>query len=208
MASNLPAVELWTDGACSGNPGPGGWAALLRRKVRLASPPAGVDPVAHYVAEIERLEARGLTVGAGRWRPTLEARAAQIVADPSQPVRVTVDRELCGGEPQTTNNRMEQSGLLLGLRALDRPAAVAVHIDSNYVMQAFTNGWLEGWKRRGWINSKKQPVPNRDLWEQLDAEVRRHCVTFVKVKGHAGVELNERVDRLAVAARDAAARSR
>ena len=202
----IPAVELWTDGACSGNPGPGGWAALLRRKVRLSTPAPGHPAVEHYAAEIERLEARGLTVGAGRWREALKASATQLAADPSLPVRVTVDRELSGGEARTTNNRMEQSALLFGLRALDRPAAVMVHIDSNYVMKAFTDGWLAGWKRRGWRKGNGDPVPNQDLWELLDGEVARHQVTFVKVKGHAGVELNERVDRLAVAARERAAR--
>lgn len=142
-------VELWTDGACSGNPGPGGWAALLRYDGR--------------------------------------------------------EKELHGGERMTTNNRMELMGLLEGLRALTRPVEVVVHTDSAYLERAFTQGWLERWQQNGWRTSGKKDVANRDLWEALLEETRRHRVTFRRVKGHAGVELNERVDRLAVAARDRAA---
>lgn len=137
-------VELWADGACSGNPGPGGWGAVLR--------------LGDHV------------------------------------------RELSGGDPQTTNNRMELTAVLEGLRALTRPVDVAVHVDSSYVERAFTQGWLEGWRRNGWRTAGKQPVKNRDLWEQLADEVARHRVTWKRVKGHSGVELNERADALAVAA--------
>ena len=139
-------VDLWTDGACSGNPGPGGWAALLR---------------------------------AGKH-----------------------ERVLSGGEPLTTNNRMELRGVVEGLRALKRPCRVRVHVDSSYVKNAFTNGWLDRWQRNGWRTSAKQPVKNRELWQELLAEVARHSIEWVKVAGHAGVELNERVDRLACAERD------
>jgi len=142
----LTEVELWTDGACSGNPGPGGWAALLR------------------VGQHERV--------------------------------------LSGGEPLTTNNRMELTSVVEGLRALKRPCQVQVHLDSSYVKNAFTNGWLTRWQRNGWTTSGKQAVKNRELWEQLLAEVSRHSIEWVKVAGHAGVELNERVDRLACAERD------
>jgi ribonuclease HI len=138
------AVELWADGACSGNPGPGGWGAVLRLGDRV--------------------------------------------------------RELSGGDPQTTNNRMELTAVLEGLRALTRPVDVVIHVDSSYVERAFTQGWLEGWRRNGWRTAGKQPVKNRDLWEQLAAEVERHRVTWKRVKGHSGVELNERADALAVAA--------
>jgi ribonuclease HI len=145
-ATKLTEVELWTDGACSGNPGPGGWAALLR---------AG-----------------------GR------------------------ERVVSGGEPVTTNNRMELMSVVEGLRALKRPCRVRVHLDSSYVKNAFTNGWLAKWQRNGWRTSGKQPVKNRELWEELEAEASRHSIEWVKVTGHAGVELNERVDRLACDERD------
>ncbi len=142
----LTEVELWADGACSGNPGPGGWAALLR-------------------------------MGAH-------------------------ERELSGGEALTTNNRMELTGVIEGLLALTRPCRVQVHVDSSYVKNAFTHGWLARWQQTGWRGRDKQPVKNQELWERLLAEAGRHQLEWVKVKGHAGVELNERVDRLACAERD------
>lgn len=144
----LTHVQLWTDGACSGNPGPGGWAAIL--VVNTTSGPAF--------------------------------------------------KELAGGERQTTNNRMELLGVIEGLRTLDRRCAVAVHCDSNYVIHAFEKNWLAGWKRRGWRKGDGKPVLNADLWRELEAQVARHHVTWVKVKGHANVTLNERCDELAVAA--------
>ena len=143
-----PVVELWTDGACSGNPGPGGWACILRT--------------------------------AGH------------------------ERELSGGEAHTTNNRMELRAVIAGLAALDRPCRVEIHIDSTYVMHAITKDWIAGWKKRGWRTAAKTPVANRELWEALEAELARHDVTWTKVKGHAGVELNERCDVLAVEAARAA----
>ena len=139
-------VELWTDGACSGNPGPGGWAALLRMGAQ--------------------------------------------------------ERVLSGGEDLTTNNRMELTGVVRGLRALKRPCRVRVHIDSTYVKNAFTNGWLHRWQHNGWTTRDKRPVKNRELWCELLEEVARHEVEWVKVAGHTGVELNERVDRLACVERD------
>jgi ribonuclease HI len=135
-------VELWADGACSGNPGPGGWAAILR------------------------------------WNGNT--------------------RELAGHEPQTTNNRMELTAVLEGLRALTRPVPVQVHVDSSYVERGFTQGWIERWRANGWRTADRKPVKNQDLWEQLAVEVARHTVTWRRVKGHAGVELNERADALAV----------
>jgi len=135
-------VELWADGACSGNPGPGGWAAILR------------------------------------WNGHT--------------------RELAGGDPHTTNNRMELTAVLEGLRALTRPVDVLVHVDSAYVEQGFTQGWVDRWRATGWRTAGKQPVKNQDLWEQLAVEVARHGVTWKRVRGHAGVELNERADALAV----------
>jgi ribonuclease HI len=143
-------VDLWTDGACSGNPGPGGWAAILVAR-----------------------RADGST-------------AKQL--------------ELAGAHPATTNNRMELQAVIEGLRALQRPATVTVHIDSSYVMDAITKRWHVAWQARGWRTAAKQPVKNRDLWEALLGELERHDVAWEKVRGHAGVELNERCDELAVAA--------
>jgi ribonuclease HI len=139
-------VELWADGACSGNPGPGGWATILR------------------------------------WNGH--------------------ERELSGGEPQTTNNRMELRSVIEGLRALTRPVHVIVHTDSSYVERAFTDGWLSSWQQNGWRTKDKKDVKNRDLWEELFALTQKHQVEFKRVKGHSGIELNERVDELAVAERD------
>ena len=139
-------VELWTDGACSGNPGPGGWAAILR------------------------------------WNGH--------------------ERELVGGEEMTTNNRMELMSVIAGLEAITRPMRVLVHTDSAYVEQAFAQRWLEGWRRNGWKTAAKKPVKNRDLWERLAELADKHQVDFRRVKGHSGIELNDRVDRLAVEERD------
>lgn len=147
-------VQLWTDGACAGNPGPGGWAALL-------------------------------VMGAN-------------------------ERMLGGGEPHTTNNRMELLAPIRGLQALRRPCVVDLHIDSTYVMHGFTRRWIAGWRRRAvdgvWMTSAKKPVVNQDLWEELEEAVGRHEVRWHQVKGHAGVVLNERVDVEAVAQRDRFAR--
>jgi ribonuclease HI len=142
----LPVIECWTDGACSGNPGPGGWAALLRTDDR--------------------------------------------------------EREVSGGETMTTNNRMEMLAVLGGLRALKRPCRVLVHTDSRYVMDAFTKGWLVKWQRNGWRRADKEPVKNRELWEELLVEVGRHQVEWTWVRGHSGTLANERVDALAVLQRD------
>lgn len=144
------AVELWTDGACSGNPGPGGWAAIL-----IARRPDG-------------------------------AIAREV--------------ELSGGARATTNNRMELQAVISGLQALERPSRLTVHIDSSYVMDAIVKRWHVGWVARGWKTAAKQPVRNQDLWETLLELVARHAISWQKVKGHAGVELNERCDALAVAA--------
>lgn len=140
------AVRLVTDGACSGNPGPGGWACIL-------------------------------------------STGAHV-------------RELSGGEAQTTNNRMELTALLEGLRALKRPCDVHVVSDSKYVIDAFEKDWIAGWQRKNWKN-----VKNPDLWQALIEAARGHKLRFEWVRGHAGHPENERVDRLAVAARDEAARA-
>lgn len=136
-------VLLFTDGACSGNPGPGGWGALLRYK--------------------------GL------------------------------ERELFGGEPGTTNNRMELLAVIHGLEALKRPAWVRICTDSQYVMKGMTE-WLAAWKRRGWKTADRQPVKNIDLWQRLETALTPHQVEWEWVRGHSGHPENERVDALARAA--------
>ena len=151
MPAGEDEVEIWTDGACSGNPGPGGWAAILR------------------------------------WRGH--------------------ESEVSGGAAETTNNRMELSAVIGGLAALTRPSRVVIVTDASYVEKAFTAGWLDKWQRNGWRTSAKKPVENQDLWQQLLVAVDAHAVRFERVKGHAGIELNERADRLAVEARDAATRT-
>ena len=133
-------VEIHTDGACLGNPGPGGWAALLC------------------------------------WRG--------------------VERELAGGEPATTNNRMELMAAIAALEVLKEPCDVVLTTDSQYVRQGITE-WMAGWVRRGWKTSGGDPVKNRDLWERLHAAAARHAVDWRWVKGHAGHPENERVDQLA-----------
>ncbi|MEP3420498.1 MAG: ribonuclease HI [Erythrobacter sp.] len=133
-------VEIFTDGACKGNPGPGGWGALLRKGDH--------------------------------------------------------EKELCGGEADTTNNRMELKAAIEGLSALTEPCAVDLYSDSKYVLDGMTK-WVEGWKRRGWVNASKKPVRNSDLWHQLIDAAARHQVTWHWVKGHSGHPENERVDKLA-----------
>jgi ribonuclease HI len=133
-------VTIYTDGACSGNPGPGGWGAILMSGEH--------------------------------------------------------ERELYGGEPQTTNNRMELTAAIKALEALKRPCKVELHTDSQYVRQGVTE-WLAGWKKRGWKTAAKAPVKNEDLWRELDAARARHDVVWNWVKGHAGHPLNERADALA-----------
>jgi ribonuclease HI len=139
-------VVLYTDGACKGNPGPGGWGALLQARTD-----------------------KGLT-----------------------------ERELCGGERETTNNRMEMMAVIEGLSALTRPCEVTIYLDSKYVMQGITE-WIAGWKARGWKTAAKQPVKNVDLWQRLDAVVSTagHTIDWQWVKGHAGNAGNERADGLA-----------
>ena len=144
-----PDVTLYTDGACSGNPGPGGWAAL-------------------------------------------------IIDDDTE-------REISGGEPLTTNQRMELTGAIEGLAAIPGRRRVHLHTDSAYVMNCFRDRWWERWERAGWVGANKKPVANRDLWERLIAETRRHDVVWHKVRGHSGEVLNDRVDRLARRASAAAA---
>ena len=140
--TDISDVVIYTDGACSGNPGPGGWACIL------------------------------MAGGA--------------------------KKELSGGEPDTTNNRMELMGVISGLKALTRPCNVEVHSDSAYVVNAFSQNWIGKWASNGWKNSAKADVANSDLWKELLELTKIHSVTFVKVKGHADNEFNNRCDELAV----------
>jgi len=133
-------VDIFTDGACSGNPGPGGWGALLRIGSR--------------------------------------------------------EKELFGGEPATTNNRMELTAVIEALKALKRPVQARVFTDSQYVQKGISE-WIVGWKRRGWKTADKKPVKNVDLWQLLDRESARHRIEWCWVRGHAGHAENERADALA-----------
>jgi ribonuclease HI len=150
MSTEAPIVELYTDGACSGNPGPGGWAYILKH------------PASGSV------------------------------------------REASGGDPQTTNNRMELQAVIEGLSALKKPSVVELYSDSQYVLNGLKE-WLKGWKAKGWRTASKQPVKNQDLWMALDELVSRHKVTFHWIRGHSEHPENERCDQLAVAASRAAA---
>ena len=136
----MDEVEIFTDGACKGNPGPGGWGAILRAKGK--------------------------------------------------------EKELYGGEPDTTNNRMELTAAIMALEALTRPCKVDLTTDSQYVRQGITQ-WITNWKRRGWKTANKGPVKNDDLWKRLDAAAAVHQVEWHWVRGHTGHAENERADRLA-----------
>jgi len=136
-------VEIFTDGACSGNPGPGGWAAILRSGDQ--------------------------------------------------------EKELSGGEPATTNNRMELTAAIEGLKSLKRRSPVILHTDSRYVMDG-AEKWLANWKKNGWKTADKKPVKNDDLWRALDAAMAGHAVEWRWVRGHSGHVENERADALARAA--------
>jgi ribonuclease HI len=134
------SIDIFTDGACSGNPGPGGWGAILR------------------------------------WRGT--------------------ERELWGGEPDTTNNRMEMTAAIRAIEAVKRPLKIRLHTDSTYVKDGITK-WITNWKKKGWKTANRKPVKNIDLWQMLDEAVARHKVEWHWVKGHAGHPENERADELA-----------
>ncbi|MDH7637515.1 ribonuclease HI [Sphingomonas oryzagri] len=140
--AELSLVQIFTDGACKGNPGPGGWGALLRM--------GGTE------------------------------------------------KELSGGEAQTTNNRMELTAAIRGLQALKRPCRVLLTTDSRYVMDGLTK-WIHGWRKNGWKTADRKPVKNADLWQELLAAAAPHRVEWKWVKGHAGHDENERVDQLASA---------
>ena len=137
----MKEVVIYTDGACSGNPGPGGYGVVLS-------------------CEGKKIE-------------------------------------LSGREDETTNNRMELMAAIVALETLKFPCVVTLHSDSSYLVNAYNNNWIEGWKKNGWKNSSKQAVKNVDLWERLEVQTARHKVQFVKVKGHANDEINNRCDKLA-----------
>ncbi len=140
VEKNGEFVEIFTDGACSGNPGPGGWGAILRYK--------------------------------------------------------GVERELQGGEPETTNNRMEMLAAIVALETMKRPVRVVVHTDSTYLRDGITK-WIHGWKKRGWKTAAKKPVKNVDLWQRLETAAAGHEIDWRWVKGHSGHPENERADTLA-----------
>ena len=135
-----PTVEIWTDGACAGNPGPGGWGAILCYR--------------------------------------------------------SSEKDLCGGEALTTNNRMELTAAIAALEALKRPAVVKMHTDSQYLRDGVT-AWMGNWKRNGWRTRDRKPVKNDDLWRRLDEATQRHEIDWRWVRGHAGDPMNERADKLA-----------
>ena len=141
--TDLPHVEIFTDGACKGNPGPGGWGAVMRS---------------------------GAT-----------------------------EKEISGGEAQTTNNRMEMTAAIEALNALKRPCQVTIYTDSKYVMDGITK-WVFGWQKNGWKTADRKPVKNAELWQALLAAAAPHKVSWQWVKGHAGHPENERADQLACAA--------
>ncbi|MBT3505440.1 MAG: ribonuclease HI [Piscirickettsiaceae bacterium] len=142
----MDQVEMFTDGACSGNPGPGGWGTILRAK--------------------------------------------------------GTEKELSGGEKDTTNNRMEMMAVIVGLEALQRGCSVKITTDSQYVMKGMME-WLPGWKKRNWMTAGKKPVKNVDLWQRMEKAAQGHHVEWEWVRGHQGHVENERADQLAVAAREA-----
>lgn len=139
-------VYIYSDGACSKNPGPGGYGVILRFEDK--------------------------------------------------------EKELSGGEPDTTNNRMELSGVIAGLEALKFPCRVFIQTDSKYVVDGIEKGWAKKWQKNNWIKSDKKPALNKDLWEKLLSLLEIHEVKFLWIKGHAGYEENERCDKLAVKARE------
>ena len=143
MSDVLKKVEIFTDGACSGNPGPGGWGAVLRYK--------------------------------------------------------GTEKELSGGEANTTNNRMELTAVISALQALKEKCSVSICTDSRYVCDGITKGWAQNWKKNGWRKADKKPALNSDLWDLLLRELERHEYKFIWVEGHAGHPENERCDKLAVA---------
>lgn len=138
----MKRIEMFTDGACKGNPGPGGWCAILRYK--------GVEKV------------------------------------------------ISGGEKDTTNNRMELSAVLFGLKALKEPCHITLQSDSKYVLDSISKGWVYGWQKKGWKKSDGKPALNVDLWQQLLTEIAKHELEYVWIKGHAGHPENERCDAQAV----------
>lgn len=142
--SKKKTVIVFTDGACSGNPGPGGWGALLQ------------------------------------WGGK--------------------ERELTGSARDTTNNRMEMRAVIEALKAINQPCHVKIHSDSALIVNAFKQGWIDGWLKRGWKKANKKPVENQDLWKEMLTAMKPHDVEWIKVKGHADNERNNRVDRLAVEA--------
>ena len=201
-------VEIYADGACRGNPGPGGWAALLilgeRRKEISGSEDHTTNNRMELLAAINGLEAlkkvptraRVYTDGACRGNPGPGGWGALLISGEHR-------KELSGSEDHTTNNRMELLAAIRALEALKNPGTIArVYTDSQYVIKGMSE-WVASWKKRGWKTADKKPVKNQDLWERLDALAEQHDLEWHWVRGHSGVEGNERVDQLANEAIDA-----
>lgn len=144
----MKVVRIYSDGACSGNPGPGGWGAVLQCDIPKA------------------------------------------------------EKELSGSEAHTTNNRMELMAVISALEALREPCDITIYTDSSYVCDAFRKNWIKGWLKNGWKTASKEPVKNTELWQRLLLALQGHSVNWEWVRGHNGHPLNERADRLAVAARE------
>ncbi len=144
MSESLPKVKIYTDGACSGNPGPGGWGAIL-----------------------------------------ISGRHEKVIS---------------GGEAQTTNNRMEMRAVVEALKSLKKPCDVEIYSDSALIINAMNKGWIDNWQQKGWKKADKKPVENKELWQEMLEAMKSHSVKWIKVKGHSGHPLNERVDSIAVEA--------
>lgn len=144
MNKTLPIVEIYTDGACSGNPGPGGWGAIL-----------------------------------------ISGQHEKVIS---------------GGEAQTTNNRMEMKAVVEALKSLKKPCVVNIYSDSALIINAMNKGWIDNWQKRDWKKADKKPVENKDLWQEMLLAMQPHQLKWIKVKGHSGHPLNERVDDIAVEA--------
>lgn len=141
--AEIKSVEIYTDGGCSGNPGPGGWAAILIFKGR--------------------------------------------------------EKEITGFKPETTNNAMELTAAIEGLKSLKERCSVKLHSDSGYLINAFEKGWIDKWMKNGWKTASKDPVKNKELWQELDELNKFHDIKWIKVKGHADNKYNNKCDELAVA---------
>ena len=196
-----PKVKIWTDGSSRGNPGPGGYGAVIRfvsderggaaRNFAEVSAPSQMNLFELETAKGEMAEDE---VHAGEPHADKSSTTAAISDESPQEI------ELSQGFVLTTNNRMELMAAIVALEALKKPSTVLVHSDSKYLVDAHEQGWIANWIKRGWKSAGKAPVKNIDLWQRLLKAEEPHEVKYVWVAGHAGKELNERCDTLAVEA--------